>query len=53
MRKRLKSYGYRKFNALPFKSRERLRTAGRMDLKFAAAVVGLAVVVTVTLRFLA
>jgi len=53
MRKRLKSYGYRKFNTLPFKSRERLRSAGRMDVKFVAALVGLAVAVTMTLRFFA
>jgi len=53
MRKRLKSYGYRRFNKLPFDTRERLRGAGRMDLKFMAAAIGLVVAITMTIRFLA
>lgn len=53
MRKRLKSYGYKRFNKLPFSTRERLRGAGRIDLKFIAAAIGLVAAIIMTIRFLA
>lgn len=53
MRKHLKNYGYKKFNKLPFQTRERLRTAGRMDLKFLVATLGLVAAVALTMRVLA